>query len=138
MIWLALIVIFAGVVSWAIRAHLRQKRAEAPYRARPCAGIRWRRAFPDATASEIGDFLDTVSDCLDLFLCSDSKRVFRPTDTVLELYHIHSPPGSFMDDMELERLALAAEDKYGIDIWKEPFCDWTLGELFRRLRAPNA
>jgi hypothetical protein len=130
--WLigGLIVLSVAVAAWAeiVRGqHLR------PLLSRPCAGIRWRRGFSDASPNDIREFLRAFAECFTL--TRKHRVVFRPDDRIMDIYlAFNPPPCTIGDNMELEELAIQMENHYGInlkDVWHDQI---TLGELFARTR----
>jgi hypothetical protein len=113
---------------------LQRKRRKAleRYWERACTGIRWRRRFPDSTASQIREFLQIF---VDAFMFREKRRLcFSPEDKVMEVYRACYPDRLLADAMELETLASSLRRTYGIDVtsfWKD---DITLGELFAHTR----
>lgn len=111
---------------------IQRRRALRRFWDRHCMGIRWRRRFPDASKSELREFLTIF---VDAFCFEHTRRTcFSPDDRVMEVYRAEYPPGSLADDMELERFGLDLEERYGIDftaVWRE---DITLGELYEHTK----
>ena len=99
-------------------------------------GIRWRRRFAEVPKAEIREFLTLF---VDAFGYDHQRRTcFSPDDRVMDIYHAENPPGSIVDQMELESFALSIDERYGLDleaIWKD---DLTLGELFAHTRKRGA
>ena len=99
-------------------------------------GIRWRRRFPDASKTEIREFLTIFVEAF----CFSHKRgsCFSPDDCVMDVYRADYPPGSLADSMELETLGLRLEKRYAIDftaVWRDNI---TLGELYEHARKRAA
>ncbi len=124
------VLILVGVILVQLREQNQVQKTLNPYWQRVCAGIRWRRRFPSSSKSDIRDFLSLV---VDSFGFPKSRRCcFRPDDKVMDLYHALHPPGSWIDDMELDTLCASLEKRYRIDftpLWRE---DITLGEIYER------
>lgn len=126
-LWLAIVsiaLVLTLIVAMARRRNLRR------FWNRGCAGIRWRRRFPDDAKADIRAFLTVFVDAFGY----DHKRrtCFSPDDRVMQIYHAMYPPGSLGDDMELEQLGMAMEERYGMDftaVWRD---DITLGELYEQ------
>lgn len=100
---------------------------------RSCAGREWQRSFPDASETDIREFLELF---VDGFAMSSKHRLaFRPTDRIMDVYRAINPPNWTMaDSMELESFAMLLERRYGLSlesIWRE---DLTLGEVFGHTR----
>ena len=111
----------------------RQRRAFLqPFWDRACTGIRWKRRFPDSSASQIREFLDIF---VGAFAFPKKRRLcFSPDDKVLGVYRGLYPDKFRADMMELEFLVRDMRAKYGVDIstfWRE---DITLGELYEHTR----
>jgi propanediol dehydratase small subunit len=122
------------VVVLAVIIEIPRRRAVRPYYQRACAGIRWRRQFPGASAAEIGEFLRLF---VDAFCFPRKHRLrFRPDDKIMDLYRAANPPDwSIGDNMELEGLVDDFQDRYHVDLtplWRE---DLTLGEVFSYSRS---
>jgi propanediol dehydratase small subunit len=114
----------------------QQRRALRKYWDRVCTGIQWRRRFPDSSASEIREFLNTF---VDAFGFRRRRRCcFSPDDKVMDVYRTLYPPDpGWPDSMELEGFARNLEKRYGIDLvaaWRE---DITLGELYSQTRQAS-
>ena len=116
-----------------VLADMNTRRIMARFVERGCAGFRWRRRFPDASKTEIRDFLD-------IFIASFGfkqgwRLCFRPEDRVMDVYRALYPPGrSLADGMELESLVQDLEKRFQVDIlgsWRE---DITLADLFTQTR----
>ena len=133
MSWLLLIFIAVAVI-WAVAVLIVGYRAMRIVRGRSCAGLEWRRRFPDARADEIRRFLDVF---VDAFIFPEKHRSrLQPDDRVMDIYHMRNPPGwGLGDSMELETLGLDLERQYGFDVLDSWHDDITLGELFRRVRG---
>jgi Na+-transporting methylmalonyl-CoA/oxaloacetate decarboxylase gamma subunit len=130
---LILAVIVLGTVMMTVAEAIVHRRRLVPIARRPCAGRDWRRAFPDASKTELREFLE-------IFTCSfllPTKYLlkFRPGDRVMDIYRMMHPPGSLIDEMELEAFAMDFERTYQVNLeqlWRD---DITLGDLFSRTRA---
>ena len=120
---IAIAVVVGACVGW-----IQRRRAFQSYWQRGCLGIRWRRQFPNDSKAAIRRFLIGFTDA---FAFSDRIRHrLSPDDRVMELYHALYPPGTLADNMELERLAIDMQERYGIDlrsVWRD---DITLGDLY--------
>ena len=101
-------------------------------RYRPCQSRAWRSTFPTASRKDIRDFLSVF---VSSFSFRESERLhFRPDDEVLGIYRAKNPTRWVPDAQELERLAKALRERYGLmldDIWHEGL---TLGGLFQRVQ----
>jgi hypothetical protein len=125
------VMMLAVAIAAGVWAEVQAMMALRPYWRRPCAGIRWRRRFPETPKREIREFLDMF---IKAFGFQHRQRLcFRPEDRVMDVYHAIYPPGSaIVDGMKLESLCLSLRKRYGVDVaesWRE---DITLGELYER------
>ena len=115
-------------LGWFIECRLMRR-----YWQRACTGRNWRRRFPDASKSEIREFLDVF---LEAFGFADRRRLcFSPDDRVMDVYRTLYPVRGAPDSMELEDLVASLQKRYRADIlgsWRE---DITLGDLFIQTRA---
>jgi propanediol dehydratase small subunit len=120
-----LCVIFINLLESQMRDNLRS------YWVRPCAGVRWRRRFPGASANEIRKFLQTFSNPFDFH---ESHRLkFRPDDRVIDVYRAMYPTTWTPDCLEVETFIWSLERQHGINIesfWNQEI---TLGEIFERI-----
>ena len=135
MLQIIAIAFFAAVIF--VLADMNTRRMMRRFVERGCAGFSWRRRFPDASKTEIREFLDVF---IDAFGFKQRWRLcFRPEDRVMDVYRTLYPPGrSLADGMELESLALDLQKRYRVDIvgsWRE---DITLADLFTQIRRPVA
>jgi hypothetical protein len=131
-----LIIVSLAVVLFVL-ADWHTTRTMRRFIERGCAGFRWRRRFPDASKSEIREFLDSF---IGAFGFKQSWRLcFRPEDRVMDVYRTLYPPGrSLADGMELECLVEDLEKRYQVNIlgsWSE---DITLADLFMQTRPTVA
>src|SRR5947207_949478 len=71
------------------------------FRSRACTGRMWKQRFPQASKTEIREFLDLF---VDSFAFSPSRRLcFSPDDRVMDVYRAMYPyPKLMADSMELE------------------------------------
>lgn len=101
-------------------------------RYRPCQGRAWRSTFPTASRKDIREFLSVF---VSSFSFRESERQhFRPDDEVLGIYRAVNPTRWLPEAHELETLAKALRERYGLmldDIWHEGL---TLGGLFQRVQ----
>jgi propanediol dehydratase small subunit len=99
-------------------------------RYRPWQGRAWRSSFPTASRKDIRDFLSVV---VSAFAFPESEKLhFRPDDEVLGIYRAENPTRRLPDARELDTLARALRERYGLrleEIWHEGL---TLGGLFQR------
>ncbi len=103
------------------------------YRARACAGRRWRRRYPEASKQAIRQFLALFASA---FLIKDKHVLcFEPDDELISIYRARYPSRLTPDALEFETLALELEEKYGLllsGVWHEHL---TLGDLFDQINA---
>lgn len=123
------VVLILAALSWAAFQGWHKPDA---LRYRPWQGRAWRSAFPAASRKDIRDFLS-------LFVSAFSFRPsetlhFRPDDEVLGICR-EAAPGRWQPDMpEIQRLAKALRERYGVrldDVWHDGL---TLGGLFQRVQ----
>jgi len=121
--WIALaIVVF-------LLLEIPRYRAIRPYYERGCAGIRWRRRFPEASSQEIRDFLQLFGGAFG-FRFKHRLR-FRPDDKLLDVYRALNPPNwSIGDGCEFECLFDDFQKRYHVDLVPLYREDLTLGEVF--------
>ena len=128
-----LVVLILAALAWAA-FHGWQLPNSLRYtvRYRPCQGRAWRSTFPTASRKDIREFLTVF---VSAFSFRESeKEHFRPDDEVLGIYRAENPTRGLPDAQELERLAKALRERYGLmldDIWHEGL---TLGGLFQRVQ----
>jgi hypothetical protein len=134
MLQIIAIAFFAAVIF--VLADMNTRRMMRRFVDRGCAGFRWRRRFPDASKSEIREFLDIF---IEAFGFKQSWRLcFTPEDRVLDVYRALYPVRGTPDGMEMESLVLDLQKRYHVDIvssWRE---DITLADLFTQTRRPVA
>lgn len=134
MLQIIAIVFFAAVIF--VHADTNTRRLMRCFIDRGCAGFRWRRRFPEASKSEIREFLDIF---IEAFGFKQSWRLcFTPEDRVLDVYRALYPVRGTADGMEMESLVVDLEKRYHVDIfssWRE---DITLADLFTKTRQPAA
>lgn len=127
----AILVLLAAV--WAV---LSTGQLPNPFRARPCQGRLWRRAFPAASKKQIREFLAFFGDAF-AFRDIDMLK-FRPDDQLLGIYKVLYPSKWLADAMEFETLAEGLRARYGLaleEIWNERL---TLGALFAHVQEHKA
>jgi propanediol dehydratase small subunit len=104
-----------------------------PIYQRDCAGIRWRRRFPEVSAQDIREFLLLFVDAFG-FPRKHQLR-FRPEDRIMDLYRALNPPDWSLDNMEIEFLSDNFKRRYHVDLiplWHEGL---TLGDIFSYSRS---
>jgi len=126
------------IVIIAISLSLLPNKKLQAYWSRNCAGRAWKHEFPDATKTEIRQFLHLFADA---FLFDKGKAlVFRPDDKVMDIYRAsYSRDLAFLagDACECECFASDFRNIYKKDplpIWS---LDLTLGQLFALAHTPN-
>ena len=123
------VVLILAALAWAA-FHGWHKPNHLRYR--PYQGRAWRSTFPGASRKDIRDFLSLF---VSAFSFRDSEKLhFRPDDEVLDIYRAVNPTRWLPDAAEVEMLAGALRDKYGLmldDFWHEGL---TLGGLFQRVQ----
>jgi len=128
------IVLFATAI--CVLASINTRQHMRRFLERGCAGYHWRRRFPEASKSEIREFLDIF---LDAFGFKQRWRLcFSPEDRVMDVYRALYPGRGTPDGMELESLVGDLEKRYQVNIigsWRE---DITLADLFLQTRRPAA
>lgn len=126
------VVLILAALAWAA-FHGWRKPNQLRYR--PYQGRAWRSSFPGASRKDIRDFLSLFVSAFD-FRESEQSH-FRPDDEVLGIYRAVNPNRWLPDAAEIETLAKALRDKYGLmldDIWHEGL---TLGGLFQRVQQAS-
>ncbi|MGN6505085.1 MAG: hypothetical protein ACTHM6_05920 [Tepidisphaeraceae bacterium] len=127
------IIFWTASVAIVLAFEAARRRRLLPILNRPCSGRQWRRTFPNASKSDIRDFLD-------LFLASfalnpKDRLAFTPTDRIFDVYRLVAPKWQGFDSLELESLEELLQNRYGLDlraIWRQ---DLTLGEVFGRTQV---
>lgn len=133
--WIPILLFVFVTLGGGVYSEIQTRKALRRYWERVCMGIRWRRRFPDAPKTEIREFLDLFVNAF--AFCRKRRCCFSPDDRVMEVYRTLYPPGSAVDNMELEALCKMLRKRYGIDFatsWRE---DITLGEIYNQIhRVP--
>ncbi|MGH8853545.1 MAG: hypothetical protein ACREWI_04600 [Telluria sp.] len=124
-----LVVLILAALAWAA---FHGWQSPNTLRYRPCQGRAWRSTFPSASRKDIRDFLSLFGAA---FAFRDSEQLhFRPDDQVLGIYREVNPTRWLPDAKEIELLAKALRDQYGLmldEIWHDGL---TLGGLFQRVQ----
>jgi len=129
---LQIIVILFCATAIFLLASINTRRLMRRFLARACTGSRWRRRFPDASKSEIREFLDIF---VEAFGFKQSWRLcFTPEDRVMDVCRALYPWRGYLDGMELTNLVLDLEKRYRVDICGSWRADITLAELFSQTR----
>ncbi|MGI4720459.1 MAG: hypothetical protein ACRYGO_05185 [Janthinobacterium lividum] len=124
-----IVVLILAALSWAAFHGWHKPNA---LRYRPCQGRVWRSTFPAASRKDIRDFLSLF---VSAFAFRDSEKLhFRPDDEVLGICRQAKPARRQPDRSEIERLAQALRERYGLmldEVWHDGL---TLGGLFQRVQ----
>jgi len=124
---LLIVIVLAGL-SWLAFHDWQLPNA---LRYRPFQGRVWRSSFPSASRKDIREFLSVFGAA---FSFGDSDRLhLRPDDQVLGVVRA-ARPARWMDASDIEPLARALRERYGLlldDIWHDGL---TLGGLFQRVQ----
>jgi hypothetical protein len=128
-----IVVLIVAALAWAaFHGWQLPNSLRCAVRYRPCQGRAWRSTFPTASRKDIREFLSVF---VASFSFRESERLhFRPDDEVLGLYRAVNPTRWVPDAQELDTLAKALRDRYGLmldEIWHEGL---TLGGLFQRVQ----
>ncbi len=128
--WVPVVLIVLLSAGVGVLMEIQTRQALRPYWERVCAGIRWRRRFPESPKAEIRAFLDLF---ISEFGFGRRRRCcFLPEDRVMDVYHAIYPAGSAVDGMELEGFCENLKKRYGVDFaatWRENI---TLGEIYEQ------
>jgi hypothetical protein len=128
--WIPILLFAVVAATGGVLMEIQTRKALRPYWERACTGIRWRRRFPYSTKAEIREFLDLF---VDAFAFRRRRRCcFSPEDRVMDVYCAVYPPGSAVDNMELETFCELLQKRYDVDLlpsWRE---DITLGEIYEQ------
>jgi propanediol dehydratase small subunit len=131
----AICIVVAAVIV-GVAFELRRRKHLQKYWDRICTGVQWRQQFPNASKTEIRNFLNLF---VDAFGFSKKKRLcFSPSDKVMDVYRTLYPDRLMADGMELESLTRDLERRYRINasnFWRD---DITLGELFSKAMSRSA
>lgn len=126
--WMPILVGGSVALAGGLAMAFQHRSVMGTYWKRPCAGIYWRRRFPDAPKSEIREFLDLFGDA---FGFRRTRRCrFSPDDRVVDIYRALHPPGDEWDSLELETFCEMLEERYGVNVGKLGHPDITLGEVY--------
>ena len=124
-----LLVIILAALSWLAFHDWQLPNA---LRYRPFQGRVWRSSFPSASRKDIREFLSVFGAA---FSFGDSDKLhLRPDDQVLGVVRAARPARWMPDASDIEPLARALRERYGVlldDIWHDGL---TLGGLFQRVQ----
>jgi len=124
-----LLVIILAALSWLAFHDWQLPNA---LRYRPFQGRVWRSSFPTASRKDIREFLSVFGAA---FSFGDSERLhLRPDDQVLGVVRAARPARWMPDASDVEPLARALRERYGLlldDIWHDGL---TVGGLFQRVQ----
>ena len=124
-----ILVIILAALAWAA-CHDRQFTNVLRYR--PFQGRAWRSSFPSASRKDIRDFLSVFGSACAFGDCD--KLHLRPDDQVLGVVRAAKPSRRTPEVSDVEPLARALRERYGVlldDIWHDGL---TLGGLFQRVQ----
>lgn len=123
------LVLILAALAWAAFHDAQLPNA---LRYRPFQGRAWRTSFPSASRKDIREFLSVFGSA-----CAFGERDklhLRPDDPVLHVVRAARPSRWLPDAAEIEPLASALRERYGVmlaDIWHDGL---TLGGLFQRVQ----
>jgi len=124
-----LLVILLAALSWLAFHDWQLPNA---LRYRPFQGRVWRSSFPTASRKDIREFLSVFGAA---FSFGDRERLhLRPDDQVLGVVRAARPARWMPDVSDVEPLARALRERYGLlldDIWHDGL---TVGGLFQRVQ----
>lgn len=124
-----LLVIILAALSWLAFHDWQLPNA---LRYRPFQGRVWRSSFPSASRKDIREFLSVFGAA---FSFGDSDRLhLRPDDQVLGVVRVARSSRRMPDASDIEPLARALRERYGLlldEVWHDGL---TLGGLFQRVQ----
>lgn len=124
-----ILVIILAVLSWLAFHDWQLPNA---LRYRPFQGRVWRSSFPTASRKDIREFLSVFGAALSF---GDTDKLhLRPDDQVLGVVRAAKPARWMPDASDIEPLARALRERYGLlldDVWHDGL---TLGGLFQRVQ----
>jgi len=124
-----ILVILLAALSWLAFHDWQLPNA---LRYRPFQGRVWRSSFPTASRKDIREFLSVFGAA---FSFGDRERLhLRPDDQVLGVVRAARPARWMPDASDVEPLARALRERYGLlldDIWHDGL---TVGGLFQRVQ----
>jgi hypothetical protein len=126
---LLLLIPFALILVWSVRASLAVRKNLKPFWSRSCTGRAWKQRFPTASAKQIRVFLHLFCNA---FTFSRSRALhFLPEDRLTDIYRAQNPPEYGLPDaLEFEDFAERLAEAYKLElqsVWRD---DLTLGEVF--------
>ena len=124
-----ILVIILAALAWAAFHDWQLPNA---LRYRPFQGRVWRSSFPSASRKDIRDFLSVFGSACAFGDCD--KLHLRPDDQVLGVVRAARPSRWMPEAYDVEPLARALRERYGVlldDIWHDGL---TLGGLFQRVQ----
>ena len=102
------------------------------YWRRACSGPAWKSRYPDASKTEIREFLQVF---VRAFGFRQSRTLkFEPADRVVDILSRRYPPYLSQDPLELDDFVQLVHERYGVDLkpaWHESI---TLGDIFETTR----
>ena len=124
-----ILVIILAALSWLAFHDWQLPNA---LRYRPFQGRVWRSSFPTASRKDIREFLSVFGAA---FSFGDTDKLhLRPDDQVLGVVRAAKPARWMPDASDIEPLARALRERYGLlldDVWHDGL---TLGGLFQRVQ----
>jgi len=125
---LLIIVAIGSLIAMLSERHTHQQMQV--YWSRVCTGFAWRRRFPNASKTEIREFLDLF---IDAFMFDRKKRFcFSPEDRVVDVYRAIYSSSRVADCMEMEIFCVDLQKRYGVDVSSSWHKDVTLGEIYEQ------
>jgi len=124
-----ILVIILAALSWLAFHDWQLPNA---LRYRPFQGRVWRSSFPSASRKDIREFLSVFGAACSFGDCD--KLHLRPDDQVLGVVRAAKPARWKPDLADIEPLARALRERYGVlldEIWHDGL---TLGGLFQRVQ----
>ena len=131
--WVVLIVIVSVIITTI--GNIRRSRRLRVFRERPDSLSIWQARFPAHCHADFTAFFKFFTQSFSL--SSKYERVFTPDDRVMDIYRVKHPPGTAVDDLEMEALALDLKRCYRVEldlVWQN---ELTLGELFEFMQTQS-
>ncbi|MBK6323420.1 MAG: hypothetical protein IPF38_14930 [Burkholderiales bacterium] len=126
------ILLIAGIAAAVVWTIFFGGKLPIPFGSRSCQGKDWRRSFPDATKTEIRQFLSVFTEAF--AFKNREKLKFNPNDQLLDISHALYPHKWQADALEFETLDEDLKSKYGVSfnkVWRDGL---TLGQIFEHVR----
>ena len=122
------ILLIAGIAATVVWTTLFGGKLPRPFGSRSCQGKDWRQSFPDASKTEIRQFLSVFTEAF--AFDNREKLKLNPNDQMLDIYRALYPHKWQADAMEFETLDKDLKSIYGVsfnNVWRDGL---TLGQLF--------